>query len=100
MEKKSPHYDLGPIKKVFSTASALRITRTALSTAEAVGLTLEDIVRLIQGIVRPHFYKSMTSHADHRIWQDVYHVPWGDIALHVKFTVDAEGYLVISFKEK
>jgi hypothetical protein len=30
----------------------------------------------------------------------VYHVPWADIVLYVKFTTDAEGYLVISLKEK
>jgi motility quorum-sensing regulator/GCU-specific mRNA interferase toxin len=42
----------------------------------------------------------MTSVADHRIWQDVYHVPVDGIVLYVKFTTDAQGYLVISFKEK
>ncbi len=42
----------------------------------------------------------MTSLADHRIWQDVYHVPHGGTVLYVKFTTDAEGYLVISLKEK
>ncbi len=47
-----------------------------------------------------HFYKSMTSHSDHTIWQDVYHVPHGDIVLYLKFTVDAEGHIVISLKEK
>jgi hypothetical protein len=30
----------------------------------------------------------------------VYHVPHGTIVLYVKFTTDAEGYLVISFKDK
>ena len=49
---------------------------------------------------REQFYKSMTSMADHRIWQDVYHVEFGALVLYVKFTTDAEGYLVISLKEK
>jgi hypothetical protein len=35
-----------------------------------------------------------------RPWQDVYHVDFGGLALHVKFTTDIEGYLVISLKEK
>jgi motility quorum-sensing regulator / GCU-specific mRNA interferase toxin len=51
-------------------------------------------------ITREHFYKSMTAYADHTIWQDVYRVPHGTITLYVKFTVDAEGHLVISLKEK
>lgn len=55
---------------------------------------------LVQSISRDHFYKSMTSLADHRIWQDVYHAHVGDLVLYVKFTTDSEGYLVISLKEK
>lgn len=42
----------------------------------------------------------MTARANSAIWQDVYYVPYGAIVLYVKFTTDAEGYLVISFKEK
>ena len=100
MEKQSPHYDLSTIRQTFSTVDALRITRSAMITAEGLGLTLSDIVDLIQTITRKHFYKSMTSIADARIWQDVYHVPCPVAVLYVKFTTDVEGYLVISFKEK
>ena len=100
MEKRSPHYDLSTIRQTFSTVEALRITRSAMITAEGLGLTLSDIVDLIQTITRKHFYKSMTSIADARIWQDVYHVPCAVAVLYVKFTTDVEGYLVISFKEK
>lgn len=57
------------------------------------------VVLCIQGITRRHLYKSMTSDADSRIWQDVYHVPFRDIILYVKFTTDPQGYLLLSFKE-
>jgi motility quorum-sensing regulator/GCU-specific mRNA interferase toxin len=100
MEKRRPHYDLGSIKAAFTTPASLRITKTALTTAEALGLTLDDIVTLVQSINREQFYKSMTSLADHRIWQDVYHAQLGNLVLYVKFTTDSEGYLVISLKEK
>jgi motility quorum-sensing regulator/GCU-specific mRNA interferase toxin len=100
VEKRTPHYDLSSIRQIFSSVDALRITRSAIITAEGLGLTLSDIVALIQTITRQHFYKSMTSIADTRIWQDVYHVSYGLTVLYVKFTTDAEGYLVISFKEK
>lgn len=48
------------------------------------------------------FYKSMTSHANHRRWQDVYHVPIGDgPTVYLKFTDDiVTEFLVLSFKEK
>lgn len=43
----------------------------------------------------------MTSHADHRVWQDIYHVPSAQRTLRVKFTADAvTEFLLLSFKEK
>jgi len=45
------------------------------------------------------FYKSMTTHSDHRIWQDVYHTKTasGD-EVYLKLTV-IDGVLIVSFKE-
>jgi motility quorum-sensing regulator/GCU-specific mRNA interferase toxin len=78
----------------------LRMTVSARDNAFALGLNLDAVVALIQGMTRAQFFKSMTSRADHTIWQDVYHVPWERIALYVKFTIDAEGHVLISLKEK
>jgi motility quorum-sensing regulator/GCU-specific mRNA interferase toxin len=100
VEKRKPHYDLASIKATFATVDALRMTRTAHDCALALGLLLPDMVDLIQEMTRGQFYKSMTSNANAALWQDVYHVPWCDTVLYVKFTTDAEGYLVISLKEK
>ncbi len=100
MEKKKPHYSLATIKATFVTVRALRITKTATTCAEALDVTLEEVVGIIQRMTREQFRKSMTSDANRAIWQDVYHVPHAAILLYVKFTTDAEGYLVISFKEK
>lgn len=46
-----------------------------------------------------HFYKSMTTHADHRIWQDVYRtkISSGD-EVYLKLTV-IDDVLIVSFKE-
>jgi len=60
----------------------------------------EDVVQVVQGMKRDQFYKSMTSFDDHRVWQDVYHVPWNDLVLYVKLTVDDLGRLILSMKEK
>ena len=47
------------------------------------------------------FVKSMTTYADHRVWQDVYHVPSGDMVLYVKFQADVlTEFRVMSFKEQ
>ncbi len=79
----------------------LNVTGSALKGAAALGYGRCDIVAIIQTIERRHFYKSMTSFADHRVWQDVYHVPSDQGVLYVKFTADAvTEFLLLSFKEK
>jgi len=52
--------------------------------------------------MRPaQFQKSMTSYADHRKWQDVYHVSFNGMVLYVKFTDDAvTAFVLLSFKER
>ncbi|MGO4278868.1 type II toxin-antitoxin system MqsR family toxin [Cupriavidus sp. RAF20_2] len=46
---------------------------------------------------RSDLYKSMTTHADHRVWQDVYHpvTPYG--SLYLKLSV-IEQLVIVSFK--
>jgi len=100
VEKRKPHYDLATIKATFATVARLRMTGTAQDCAFGLGLLLQGVVDLIQGMARRQFYKSMTSKANQAIWQDVYHVPWQTTVLYLKFTTDAQGYLVISLKEK
>lgn len=57
--------------------------------------------RTISGIDRQMFYKSMTTLVDHRVWQDVYHVPTRGLILYVKFQADVvTEFTVMSFKEK
>jgi motility quorum-sensing regulator / GCU-specific mRNA interferase toxin len=76
------------------------LTLTARNCAFALGLTLDDVVQIIQSMKQTHFYKSMTAKADHRLWQDVYHVPWQHLTPYVKLTVDADGSLILSLKEQ
>ena len=100
MEKRVVTYDLETIKLSFSSVVKLRITMTALKNARSLGFTREDIVKTIQGIKRSDFIKSMTTYADHRIWQDVYNTSFNGYLLYVKFQIDEEGHFVVSFKEK
>ena len=59
------------------------------------------VPRAVISMQRAHFYKSMTSYGDHRVWQDVYHVPSEAGTLYVKFTADVvTEFLLLSFKEK
>ncbi|BBK35164.1 hypothetical protein STAQ_02420 [Allostella sp. ATCC 35155] len=47
------------------------------------------------------FVESMTTYADSRLWQDVYHVPADERVLYVKFHADVvTEFRVMAFKEK
>jgi len=97
-EKRKSTYDLDAFK---AAAQAMRVTVVATRTAAALGFGRAEIVATIHTMQRKQFYKSMTSFADHRIWQDVYHVPSPAGTLYVKFTADAvTEFVLLSFKEK
>ena len=72
----------------------------ALDGGRQLGLTTVDMLAVVAGLSRREFYKSMTTHADHRIWQDVYHAdtPVKKLA-YIKLTL-RDGAPVIQFKEK
>ena len=67
-EKKKPSYDLDTFKDACSDSNTLSITKTATRTAQTLGFDLNEIVRVIQTMRWEHFYKSMTSYGDHRVW--------------------------------
>ena len=57
--------------------------------------------RVIGGMTRKMFVKSTTTFADHRAWQDVYHVPARDLLVYVKFQTDVvTEFTIMAFKEK
>ena len=98
MEKGTPHCKL-PVVKALIDAGHIRATFSALSGGAALGLDFEGMVNVVKALTSQDFYKSMTTHADHRIWQDVYRpkLSCGDV--YLKLTV-SNGVLIVSFKEK
>jgi motility quorum-sensing regulator/GCU-specific mRNA interferase toxin len=99
MEKGTPHYSLNTIKVVVATYGLGAFTRTAQWGVVALGITDEEACKVILELDRSNFRKSMTTRADHRVWQDVYHAscPNGLMA-YIKVTLQ-DGAVVIQFKE-
>ncbi len=97
MEKHTPHCKLA-IVQAFVKANKVRATGTAIQGAAALGMSFGDVLTVIGSLSMADFRKSMTTHADHTIWQDVYtpKTPAGDV--YLKLTV-VEDVLVVSFKE-
>jgi motility quorum-sensing regulator / GCU-specific mRNA interferase toxin len=100
VEKRRPHYDLKQIQADVARLGAAAFTKTALDGGRTMGLTSTEMLAVIAALARRDFYKSMTSHADHRIWQDVYHAatPVRKEA-YIKITL-RNAAPVIQFKEK
>jgi len=100
VEKRTPHYDLGRIQADVARLGAAAFTKTALDGGRSMGLTTADMLAVVASLSRRDFYKSMTSFADHRVWQDVYHAatPVRKDA-YIKITL-RDAAPVIQFKER
>jgi motility quorum-sensing regulator/GCU-specific mRNA interferase toxin len=101
MEKRRPTYEIEAIKLAIGAIDKLAMTVSALRDASRLGFDRAAIVETIVAIERRMFVKSMTTFADPRVWQDVYHVPARGLTLYVKFQGDVvTEFKVVSFKEK
>jgi len=100
MEKRKPHYALETIQAVVAFGKLKAFTITAQRGAEALEISQDEAVGMVLALDYRQFYKSMTTHADHRVWQDVYHArcPNGRMA-YIKLTLRDDGVVVIQFKE-
>ena len=72
----------------------------AFSGARELGINdLAGMCDVVMSLTIANFYKSMTTYADHRIWQDVYHAETtGGDEVYLKLTV-IDDVLIVSFKE-
>lgn len=97
MEKSRPHCKL-PRIKLLTASGKVRATYSALAGGAGLGLDFAAMVAVIQALTPANFYKSMTTHADHTLWQDVYRplTPAGEV--YLKLTV-VDDVLIVSFKE-
>ena len=97
MEKRVPHYSLTEIQGIVAGRGAKAFTKSALDGGRSMGLTVTEMVAVIAELGRRDFHKSMTTYADHTVWQDVYHATTEYGPAYVKFTF-REDRVVISFK--
>lgn len=97
MEKRTPHCKLAVVKSLVA-AGKIRATFSALAGGAALGFGFEEIIGVIEALTAMDFYKSMTTHSDHRIWQDVYRPKTSAGDVYLKLTV-IDDVLIVSFKE-
>ncbi len=102
MDKLTPHHSLADVQAVVIDSTSRPFTVTALRGGFELGLTEQEMRLVVLALSRRNFYKSMTTHADNREWQDVYHGVTGNGAeVYIKITVYKDGRPpVIQFKAK
>ncbi|KYO50511.1 type II toxin-antitoxin system MqsR family toxin [Tistrella mobilis] len=97
MEKWRPHHPLSLVQALALTGR-FRMTGTARAGASRLLLDQQDVLDIVSQLAQDDFHKSMTTYADHTIWQDVYrpYTPAGHVYLKLTVTDDL---LIVSFKE-
>ena len=98
MEKGTPHCKLTVVKAMVK-AGQVRTTKAAREGGVALGFDFDAMLAVLLALKRNDFYKSMTSHADHRVWQDVYRPTTLVGNVYLKLTV-IDDVLIVSFKER
>ena len=76
----------------------MRMTQSAVIGGRLLGFDEDGIVATVLSLAPADFYKSMTTHADHRVWQDVYRPSTSAGDVYLKLTV-IDDVLIVSFKE-
>jgi motility quorum-sensing regulator/GCU-specific mRNA interferase toxin len=97
VEKGIPHCKL-PVVKAMIQAGKVRATFSALAGGAALGFDFQAIVDVVMALTPADFHKSMTTHVDHRMWQDVYRPTTSAGEVYLKLTVN-DDVLIVSFKE-
>jgi len=97
MEKATAHCKLTVVKALV-VAGRVRATHSARLGASALGLELSGMLDVVKALTPADFYKSMTTHADHTVWQDVYRPSTQAGDVYLKLTV-LDDVLIVSFKE-
>ena len=95
--KPSSHCKLSVVKSLVE-AGKVRTTYSARLGVTALGLELSGMLAVITALTPGDFYKSMTTHADHTVWQDVYRPRTKADDIYLKLTV-IDDLLIVSFKE-
>ena len=97
MEKWTPHCRLSIVKSMIQ-AGKVRLTGTARGGGKALGFEPAEILDVVMALTLNDFYKSMTTHSDRKVWQDVYRPTTKAGKVYLKLMV-VDDVLIVSFKE-
>lgn len=97
MEKSTPHCKLTVFKAMIN-AGKVRATKAAREGGTSLGFDFDGMLAVAIALTATDFYKSMTTHTGHQVWQDVYRPTTTVGEVYLKLTV-IDDVLIVSFKE-
>ena len=98
MEKRKAHYPLTKVKRLIKDRR-VEFTLTAVTGGAAMGFNANEMLDVVSNLENRNLYKSMTAHAGHTVWHDVYHSDTPRGVVYLTLTI-VDRLLIISFKEK
>lgn len=96
-EKRKAHCPLERVKSLVR-AQKVRATFSAVASASRLDFTVDEMYETVLALTPGDFYKSMTTYADHKAWQDVYRPMTKAGRIYLKLAV-IDDVLIVSFKE-
>lgn len=100
--RRTPTYDLEEVQRLVGQGPiSCKVSQAALYGGRAVGFNYGRIIEAVLSLQPTDFYKTMPSEQAPGLWQDVYHLSYGEASLYVKLQINQNGEaIVIQFKEK
>ena len=96
-----PFYNIDKLKLHFNKLEKLNMTYSAVHGQLELGFSKQDVVDAIQSLKQSDFSKSMLPvHLDFNEWQDVYKSTYKNRDLYIKFQVNKNGEMIVSFKAR
>jgi motility quorum-sensing regulator/GCU-specific mRNA interferase toxin len=98
VEKRTAHYPLAEIQKLVKDG-LVHATKAALAGAAELDSTFDDMIYVVENLKTEDLHKSMTSHENDELWQDVYCYPAVEAEIYLKLQI-VDKAVIISFKER
>jgi len=101
LEKYAAHYSLTEVKRLIEEGKFKFTYSSRKTLSEDFDITIEEALGLLLKLTVNDLYKSMQSHEDNSLWQDVYHKNIGLKTAYIKLQISLNDFtIIISFKRK
>lgn len=96
MIKKIPSYNLKYVQNTFVDTESLVMSSKARRQLGHLGVSLDELVQIIQVLTTDNFVQSVCISSDYQLWKDIYIIQWGNINLFLNFQMTEADELMIT----